>query len=314
MEKKNNINDIENQFCAIDDFENMDNSINYCDIELINLISNNSNFDSDSNHKSYFIKNKLKKSKSFPNTVNNISTIKKIHNYNNYDNNNITCNLSCITESNQIENKINYKKKSIWIFLIKICDIIYCEIKKIDKIEIINKFLTICLHIFIMIIFEIYFYFNYVVWIEKEEFVNQINKYIGRLDYLPINSIEKEIIKYVIKSNQNKYQDYLDFLYIQYKNSLDTQKKILEELLVKACNMAGIVGIIFLSLLVIGLYNRKNIKWNWIWIENFFMFLFLGIFEYFFFMTIILNFNPITEAEVKYLVASGIINYFNSTV
>ena len=102
-------------------------------------------------------------------------------------------------------------------------------------------------------------------------------------------------------------------LYEQYINSLSVQKRLLNKLLIKACSMAGIVGMIFIFLFMVGLFYRKKIKWNWIWIENVLMFVFLGIFEYFFFMTIILNYNPITDAEVKYYIVDGIITYFNST-
>ena len=164
-----------------------------------------------------------------------------------------------------------------------------------------------------MVIFEIYFYFNYVVWIEKDEFLNQIDNYIGELNDMPIDSTQKKLIKYIISSNNSKYNDYLDYLYNQYINSLSSQKKLLQKLLIKACGMAGIIGILFLFLIITGLFYRKKIKWNWIWIENLLMFVFLGIFEYLFFMNIIMHYNPITDAEVKYYVVDGIIRYFNST-
>jgi len=297
----NNIDDIENQFYIIEEFND--------NVELINLIEN---CNSNKFHKNdFFPENKFKKSKSFPNTIeflnykNNNIYIHPINNFENTHDDNLSDSTCLIKDNN---------KFSIWTNLYNIKKNILYKFAHMDIIEIIGKLLTICLHILIMIIFEIYFYFNYVVWIEKEEFVNQINKYIGKLDYLPINSVQKEIIKYVIKSNENIYINYLDYLYIQYINSLDVQKKILYNLLVKACKMASIVGIIFVGLFIFGLFYRKKIKWNWIWIENFLMFLFLGVFEYFFFVSIIMNFNPITEEEVKYLVASGIVGYFNSTV
>lgn len=164
-----------------------------------------------------------------------------------------------------------------------------------------------------MVIFEIYFYFNYIIQIEKNEFLNQINKYFGELNNIPIDSAQKQAIKYIIDSNNSKYNAYLTYLYDQYINSLSSQKKLLQKLLIKACIIAGIIGIIFTILFSIGLFNRKKIKWNWIWIENLLMFLFLGIFEYFFFMTIVINYNPITDAEVKYYMVNGIVSYFNST-
>ena len=47
--------------------------------------------------------------------------------------------------------------------------------------------------------------------------------------------------------------------------------------------------------------------------QNILMFLFLGIFEYLFFTEIILNYSPISDSEIKFIVYNGVINYFNST-
>jgi hypothetical protein len=316
--------DIENQFCIIDSNEN--SILVNKEIELLKLdneyIINNS-------MKIY----KFKKSKSYPDAI----LLSEKNNYNsdhnfifnknlNVKKKHININIKNITDeiydsdenlnvnSNLIKkNKISYLYNNIK----KICEYFtclnFCNFKKINKIEILNKFMTICLHLFIMIIFEIYFYFNYVIWIEKNEFINQIDKYVGQLYNLPIDSTQKQLIKYEINTNNDKYQEYLDYLYNQYINSLNSQKKLLHKLLIKACTMGGIIGIVLIFLFILGLYNRKKIKWNWIWIENLLMFILLGIFEYFFFMTIIMHYNPITDAEVKYYAVNEFINYFNST-
>lgn len=188
----------------------------------------------------------------------------------------------------------------------------FLKINKINKVEIINKFITICLHIFIMIIFEIFFYFNYVVKIEKESFLNELDNYLSQIKNIPLTNKEKKLIKLILNSNNNNNY-LLNTLYEQYIQSLELQKKILHNLLVQSCKMAGIVGIVLIILFLSGLANRKKIKWNWIFIENILMFIFLGIFEYFFFTTIIMGYNPITDAEIKYFVADKVFNYFNST-
>lgn len=325
-------NDIENQFCIIDE---VDNCISNNDLELINLTNSTNSINSTNltnSKKSKNPINKFKKSKSYPNEIlsnhidnkeiivniinkdklNNIEK-KNINglNYDSEDNSNIDSNL--IENKNIIQNFIGRLKKICnYSIYSHCCDFFNLPIK-INKIEVLNKFLTICLHIFIMVIFETYFYFNYVIWIEKDEFLDQINKYLSQLNSIPIDSTQKKIISFEINSNSAKYNTYLDYLYNQYINSLSSQKKLLHKLLIKACTMAGIVGLIFIILFIIGLVNRKKIKWNWIWIENLLMFLFLGIFEYFFFMTIIMHYNPITDAEVKYYLVDGIIKYFNTT-
>jgi hypothetical protein len=162
-----------------------------------------------------------------------------------------------------------------------------------------------------MIVFEIYFFFNFIVQIEKEEFLKNIQSYLNQLNSLELNEYQKTLINIVITEHlNNKY--YLA-LHENYINSLEEQEKKLNQLLNKACGMASIVGLILLLLLFSSLINIKKIKWNWIVVENILMFVFLGIFEYFFFVTIILKYAPITDDEIRYYVADEIIKYFNTT-
>ena len=188
----------------------------------------------------------------------------------------------------------------------------YLNLNKTNWMEIINKMISIFMHVFVMVVFEIYFYFNYIVWIEKESFLNEIDKYLDKLDTIQLSLIQKQLIKTVINMYPNN-NAILDYLYDQYIKSLAEQKKLLNKLLIKACMMGGIVGLVLLIFILVGLIDRKKIKWKWILMENLFMFIFLGIFEYFFFMTIIMNYNPITEDEIKYHIANELFSYFNST-
>ncbi len=214
-----------------------------------------------------------------------------------------------IIQSELLIEKSNSKKMYYWI--IKIIN--FTKINKINKIELINKLLSVFLHIFIMVIFEIYFYFNYVVEIERNEFLKKINSYLGQIESnANFNQLQKEMIKRIFES-QNYGASFINYLYNQYIESLEEQKKILKQLLIIACKMGGVIGLVLVVLFCLGLANRKKIKWNWILFENFLMFILLGIFEYLFFTNIIMHYNPITDAEIKYFVASNLYNYFNST-
>lgn len=186
----------------------------------------------------------------------------------------------------------------------------------LDKIsvrtELLNKFISILLHIFIMVIFEIYFYFNFVVSIEKQQFLDKIQQYINEFEHnLNLNEMQKELIRQFFKLNYS--ETFLENLYMLYIESLNAQKKLLHHLMVKTCGVAGIIGIVLIGLIVYGLWYKYKIKWRWIWVENLLMFLLLGIFEYWFFMNVILNYNPITDDEIKYYIANQFVNYFNST-
>ena len=211
-------------------------------------------------------------------------------------------------KKNLLENKTSYEYTQGWVKKISI----YIGLNRINWIEIVNKMISIFMHVFVMVVFEIYFYFNYVVWIEKESFLKEIDKYLSKISSLQLSTIQKELVKTVINMNPDN-NAMLDYLYEQYIKSLEEQKRLLEKLLIKACMMGGIVGLVLLIFILAGLTDRKKIKWKWIFIENILMFIFLGIFEYFFFITIIMNYNPITEAEIKYYVANEIFTYFNST-
>lgn len=131
--------------------------------------------------------------------------------------------------------------------------------------------------------------------------------------YHNFNQTQKDLIKLMI-GGQNLSETFITYLYSQYLDSLTKQKALLNKLLIYACKMAGIIGLILLILLVSGLIYRKKINWKWILIENLLMFVFLGIFEYLFFTNIILQYNPITDDEVKYFVTNSLYNYFNSTI
>ena len=181
------------------------------------------------------------------------------------------------------------------------------------KTEILNKFISIFLHIFMMVIFEIYFYFNYVVDIEKEQFLEKIQQYIDEFtNNINLDQTQKMLIYKLVG---NKYDDSLmTQLYTMYIKSLEQQKQLLNHLMIESCEIAGIIGLVLIGLIGFGLFRGYKIKWKWIWVENFLMFVLLGVFEYWFFMNVILNYNPITDAEIKYYIANQFSNYFNLTI
>ena len=200
------------------------------------------------------------------------------------------------------ENPLLSQKPTYWQ-KIKNC---YFDNKEI----VINKMLSISVHIFIMVIFEIYFYFNYVIYLEKDEFMGKIRSYIKNLDDIELNPTQRIIITQLITEDS---ADITAELYSNYIQSLDEQNLLKQQLIIVSYKMAGVVGLVLGFFFLWGLLNWREIKWKSIVIDNIIMFVFLGIFEYLFFMNIIMHYNPITDAEVKYYVVDGIIRYFNST-
>jgi hypothetical protein len=175
---------------------------------------------------------------------------------------------------------------------------------KIDKFESLNKFLTIFLHVTIMISFEIFFYFNFIIYIDRNENLKKLNKYFDDIDVSNLNNEEQLALQNIF--NSEEFKTYYNELYDDYKTSLNHQKYILNKLVIRACLIGGVFYLIFIILLIYGLYKKNKIKWSWLAFENILMFLFLGIFEYLFFMEIIMNYDPLTDAEIKYYVVNDI--------
>lgn len=188
-----------------------------------------------------------------------------------------------------------------------------CKIVKFvsrHKIEALNYFISIFLHVFLMIIFEIYFYFNYVVVIEKEVFLAKINYYFQDLGRYNHAKYSPQIVAILLQDT--RYDDLLARTYHNYIISLTKQRELLAFLLHRSIQIATIFGIVLLVLTGLGMIKIKKIKWKWILAENIIMLGLLGCFEYIFFTTIILQYNPITDAELEYLVVRNLDNYIIS--
>lgn len=186
--------------------------------------------------------------------------------------------------------------------------IISIYIKYIKNIS--NKFLTINLHITIMIIFELYFYFSIVILIEREKFLKKINTIFETTNPLQLNYIQEKLVSQIIIENNA----ISDKLYQQYIYSNEVQKQLLEHLLYKSIGMSIMSSIPTFIFTLNAIYHRKIIEWYWIIIENLLMFLLLGIFEYLFFINIVLKYDPITNDELKYLLNIQFIRYLNETL
>lgn len=175
------------------------------------------------------------------------------------------------------------------------CYYFRCKIQRNDFIEFINKMLSISIHVFIMSIFEIYFYFNYVIVIEKEKFIAQLINYSSKIK----NQIEripmhKKITLYIFTQTE-------ETLYNNYTKSLKEQSIKLDGLLYLSCIMSGIIGGFVVFFFALNMIYCKHLKWKTILSENVIMFASLGIFEYMFFTKVVLMYNPITDAEVEYI-------------
>lgn len=175
-----------------------------------------------------------------------------------------------------------------------------------------EKAVSILLHLFIMVSFEIYFYFQYVIIIEREQFLQKINDYADKMSTNYNNNYDPEykllVCETVLYNPVNK-----DQLYNSYQMSLHTQREKIEYLFHVSLIMWGAVSFLLFVTFVNCMCVFEKIRWKWILGENIFMFIALGIFEYLFFTNIIMNFVPVTDAELQYIIYNDIINTVNGT-
>lgn len=178
-----------------------------------------------------------------------------------------------------------------------------------SKVEMKNKLISVFFHIFLMSVFEIFFYFFFIVNIEKELFLEKLMTYNDQLYKNYNENISPE--QHVILSNAiyKLFNDkMLEDLKNDYEEDMKQQKMLFDMLLNKAIILSTIVGSIFISTVI---YGRKEVKINWVLFENILLFLFLGLYEYIFFNIIILKYNPITDGELKYIFVCNIASIFN---
>ncbi len=168
---------------------------------------------------------------------------------------------------------------------------------------IINQCLIIFLHIFLLSIFEPYFYFMYITKLEKEALFDIIDSYIFKLNnyYLLLDNN----IKIEISDNYNLISNFTEFLYMS-NEDLISQSIKKQELINKSIFISIQIFCVLLFFSIIGIIIRKHISIKYIILENIIMISLLAYYEYTFFNKIILNYDPISKSEINNYIISEI--------
>jgi hypothetical protein len=170
------------------------------------------------------------------------------------------------------------------------------SIKKINSITSINNFkfntmLYLVLHLSIIIIFEIFFYFLYIIKKEYELFDYLIDD-ITNNDYYHLNDTTKVIISNFLKNMTNL--NYINYKAIQDKNNrINTKNELFHNSLI----IVGILSSISISIISFGLLKNK-IKLRCLILDLFTILFMISVFEYVFFTKIISNIKPISPYEL----------------
>jgi len=177
----------------------------------------------------------------------------------------------------------------------------------IDELK--NRVTSALFHISLMSVFEILFYFFFIIKIERKLFLEKIinyNKEIKDFFYSHSNQEQLLLINNIITNNYNS--SLITNLRNNYYNDLALQREIFNKLLHKAIYISlGITGIFLLFLLL----TFRRLKLKWILFENILLFLLLGMYEYLFFNLIILHYSPVSDGEIKYLFVCNLLGLFN---
>ena len=161
---------------------------------------------------------------------------------------------------------------------------------------IINQCIIIFLHIFLLSIFEPYFYFMYITKLEKKALFDLVDSYINKLNnyYLLLNSD----VKFQISNNYNLISNFTELLYMP-NNDILSQDNKKKELLYKSFLISLQIFFILFIFSIFGIVIRKHISIKYIIIENIIMISLLAYYEYTFFNKIILEYDPISKSEIN---------------
>lgn len=159
-----------------------------------------------------------------------------------------------------------------------------------------ESFLINMFHIYILITFEILFYFYYIVKIERKEIIDVLNSFTNQFkQYILLPPQQKNIL--IQKSN-----DICNVINKDYYNRIN------HELFINSLNIIIIGTTIILILFGIYLYLFRNIKRTFKLIfSSLFFIAIVGIFEYLFFKNIVLNYHIIDNNEAICYLTKGLI-------
>ena len=174
---------------------------------------------------------------------------------------------------------------------------------KCDKIKhmIFKRLLMFMIHVALIAVFEIFFFFKVIVNYEDLALHNLIDNYINPIvGYCPnLTPNEKSIYTFVYNIffnttiiNQNAAQ------------SLIERTLINDKIIQLAWIYFGVLVIFNLILIGINYFKKKRINLIYVLLDNFFMIVLLGLYEYLFFETIILKYQNIDTNGLTLYIAN----------
>ncbi len=173
------------------------------------------------------------------------------------------------------------------------------------KYYIFKRLIMFMIHLGLISIFEIFFFFYIISQYEDNAFISLINTYTQNIPFMckSFNTTEKIFFTYIFDSFVNKTT------IINTANDAYNQRKIQNNnlLLLSIYYFSG-VTLINIILFAIKFYYKIKINLKRILLDNLFMIIILGLYEYLFFKTVILQYRSISSDELTL----NIVNNFNN--
>ena len=189
--------------------------------------------------------------------------------------------------------------------------------------EYILKFgLHICIHISLLSILEPLLFFSYIIVIEKKMFFNQFKHFVENMDPL-MSSNNAEIrneqfyqlaIQF-LKTEHASADEYFEGLRITSEQDKELTEQNNAELEQKAFHFFFVVlAITSCYYIMFQYYYRRKLFIFKILIKHLGLMIFIGLYEIWFFQSVILKYKPWTESEITYYLmqcfASHVYNYY----
>lgn len=162
------------------------------------------------------------------------------------------------------------------------------------------------LHICIMVWFEIYLFFWYIIPIEKQLIQTQVLDYLKSLDELYDQFVDEStqlILANAVREDSN-IQTELQHLRKSYLEGKHNQEDTVRELQTTAFHMFSVVMGIFIALLFVHIPMLRKMNWMVILTENAGMLIGLGCFQFLFFTHVVLKYSPLSDTDIQYWCAT----------
>ena len=158
-------------------------------------------------------------------------------------------------------------------------------------------------HIFLISIFEIIFYFTFVSKDEDVGILQTTNYYTNSIINSCSNLSDSEII--FLNTLLNKF---VNSSQIISTGAVYAQRRLTQNntIYVLSLTYMGVIALIQLCLLVVNYTLKFKIQWKHIILENIALVLFLGLYEYMFFETIIKKYSAESPQEISALFVEGL--------